>query len=68
MKPIIIELTESQCQNLADFIEDNLFDVIRNDVEIDNFHWLIDVVDAYKKLTDNIQKSAHPCVGEGVEQ
>lgn len=52
---ITIELTESQCQNLADFIEDNLFDVIRNDVEIDNFYWLIDVVDAYKKLKDNIQ-------------
>ena len=47
-----VELTESQCNNIANFIEENIFDVIRNDIEIDNIRWLIDVLDAYKVLKE----------------
>ena len=48
----MIDLTKSQCENLADFIQDNIFQAIRDDAEIDNMDWLIDMVDAYKKLRE----------------
>ena len=47
---MIIDLTESQCRNLCDFIEVNIFEYIRNDTEIDNIGWLIDMMETYKKL------------------
>lgn len=47
---MIIDLTESQCKNLCDFIEVNIFEYIRNDTEIDNINWLIDMMKAYQKL------------------
>lgn len=47
---MIIDLTESQCKNLCDFIEVNIFEYIRNDTEIDNISWLIDMMKAYQKL------------------
>lgn len=48
----MIDLTKSQCENLADFIQYNIFHEIRVDTEIDNMDWLIDMVDAYKKLRE----------------
>ena len=48
----MINLTKSQCENLADFIQDNIFRTIRDDFEIDNMDWLIDMVDAYKILRE----------------
>ena len=48
----MIDLTKSQCTNIADFIEMNIFQYIRDDTEIDNMDWLIDMVDAYKKLRE----------------
>ena len=47
---MIIDLTESQCKNLCDFIEVNIFEYIRNDTDIDNIDWLIDMMEAYQKL------------------
>ena len=47
---MIIDLTESQCRNLYDFIELNIFEYIRNDTEIDNINWLVDMMEAYQKL------------------
>ena len=47
---MIIDLTESQCRNLCDFIEFNVFDYIRNDKDIDNIGWLIEIIGAYQKL------------------
>lgn len=47
---MIIDLTESQCKNLCDFIEVNIFEYIRSDTEIDNINWLIDMMKAYQKL------------------
>ena len=35
----MIDLTESQTKNLSDFIEFNIFEYIRNDVDIDNIYW-----------------------------
>ena len=41
-----VTLTRSQCSNLAEFIEDNLFDTIRNDRNIDNLDWCRDLLSA----------------------
>lgn len=47
---MIIDLTESQYKNLCDFIEVNIFEYIRNDTDIDNINWLIDMLKVYQKL------------------
>ena len=47
---MIIDLKESQCINLCDFIEFNIFDYIRNDTDIDNIDWLVDMMEIYQKL------------------
>ena len=53
---MIIDLTESQCKNLCDFIEFNIFENIRGDIEIDNVDWLIEIVGAYQKLKGGEQE------------
>ena len=59
----MVDLTESQCRNLCEFIEFNIFEYIRNDTDIDNIEWLIDMIEAYQKLKDGaeneIQKEAY---------
>lgn len=50
----MIDLTQSQCKNIAEFIEFNIFEAIRNDVDIDNIEWLVDMAEAYKKLINHI--------------
>lgn len=49
---MIINLTEYQCRNLCEFIELNIFDNIRNDPDIDNIGWLVDMMDTYQKLQE----------------
>ena len=53
---MIIDLTESQCKNLCDFIEFNIFEYIRNDTDIDNIDWLVDMMKAYQKLKGGEQE------------
>lgn len=48
----MVDLTESQCENLCDFIEFNIFEYIRNDTDIDNIDWLVDMMKAYQKLKE----------------
>lgn len=48
----MVELTRSQCKNIAELIELNIFDYIRNDTEIDNMEWLCDMADAWKKMKE----------------
>ena len=48
----MLELTRSQCKNIAELIELNIFDYIRNDTEIDNMEWLCDMADAWKKMKE----------------
>lgn len=52
----MIELTEDQCESLVDLIECNLFQIIRNDPDIDNFRWLINIVEAYKTMKEGLEK------------
>ena len=53
---MIIDLTESQCRNLCEFIEINIFEYIRNDTDIDNINWLIDMMETYQKLKGGEQE------------
>lgn len=45
-----VELTKSQCENLAEWIDMHLLDAIRDDEEIDNLKWVKDMVLAMETL------------------
>ena len=45
-----IELTKDQCESMVDYIECNLFEIIRNDTDIDCMNWLCNICDAYKEF------------------
>ena len=45
-----VELTKSQCNNPAEFIELNLLDSIRNDPDMDNLDYLRDMLNAEEAL------------------
>ena len=47
---ITVQLTKSQCRNVADFIEFGLIDHIRNDPDLDNIRWVADMIEAWKAL------------------
>ncbi len=46
----IIELTDSQVKNLADFFELEFVDSVKRDDSIDNINYLVDMCDIYSKL------------------
>ena len=51
-----IELTKSQCESLVDFIDFTLIPSIRNDPDLDNLEYVINICDAYKvfkEVVDN---------------
>ena len=54
-----IIITPSEAVSLADFIQLNLIDVIRNDVEIDSIEWIYNSINVYKKCSGDI-----PCTDE----
>ena len=45
-----MELTKNEAYSVAEMIDMNLLDTIRNDTEIDSMEWLINTVHAYEKL------------------
>lgn len=45
-----VELTKSQCTNVANFIEFYIFQAIRDDEDMDNIEYLRDMLDAEKAL------------------
>lgn len=47
-----IELTKSQIENLLDFFEFNFIESIRNDPDIDELDYLIDICEVVTKLRD----------------
>lgn len=51
-----IELTASQCENLADFIDIWLLEDIRTDKDMDNLDYLRDMLDAQKKFAEAVKK------------
>lgn len=48
----MIEITKSEAESLADFISSNIFDAIRNDVDIDSVEWLANIMAVYRKCTE----------------
>ena len=49
-KIVKVDLTESQAENLAEFIELEFIHSIRNDRELDNIEYICDICDVYRKL------------------
>lgn len=47
---VTVELTRTQCRELASMYEFNLLDVIRRDEAIDNIRWVRAQIDAYDAL------------------
>ena len=47
-----VELTKSQCKNLAEWIDMYLLDVIRKDEDIDNLLWVKDIILAWEALDE----------------
>lgn len=45
-----VELSKTQCKNIAEFIEYNFIDSIRNDTDIDNMGYIVDMSKAYEIL------------------
>ena len=54
-----VELTKTQCQVVAEFIEMNILDVIRNDTDIDNIAWLENMLDAKKALEKAVDEDEY---------
>lgn len=44
-----VELTKDEAECVRWFIEDYLYTVIREDELIDNFNWIIEITNVYKK-------------------
>ena len=47
-----IELTADEAEAISDLIEMNVFQIIRDDDEIDNINWLLIVMSIYKKCKE----------------
>ena len=49
-KTLPVEFTKSQVDSLVEFIEWNFIDIIRKDEDVDNINYIIDMMEALKKL------------------
>ena len=49
-KIVMLQMTKSQCKNVADFIEFGLIQHIKDDPDLDNVLWVADMIDAYRVL------------------
>lgn len=45
----MVTITDIEATSLVDFIDANIFEHIRNDVEIDSIMWLYNILNVYKK-------------------
>lgn len=52
-----ISLTISQIENLKEFIEFEFIGSIRDDEDIDNIDYIVDMMDTYKKLKEVLANS-----------
>ena len=48
----MIEITKSEAATLIDIIECYTFDIIRQNEEIDNINWLMNLMSMYKKCKE----------------
>lgn len=59
-----VEFTKSQVDNLVEFIEWNFIDIIRKDEEVDNINYIIDMMEALKKLRVVAEKFENESIRE----
>ena len=52
-----IDLTLSQIENLMDFIEFQFIPSIKDDPDIENINYIVDMSDIYKKLLEAKEKA-----------
>lgn len=45
----MIEITRNEAESYVDMIENNLYDIIRGDTEIDSVDWLFNILSIYRK-------------------
>ena len=45
----MVTITDNEATALVDFIDANIFENIRNDVDIDSIMWLYNILNVYKK-------------------
>ena len=48
----MIEITKDEAESLLDFIEVSFFDTIRNDEDVDNLEWAMNIMSVYKKCKE----------------
>ena len=48
----MIEITKDEAESLLDFIELNFFDAIRNDEDVDNLEWAMNIMSVCKKCKE----------------
>ena len=53
-----IELTKGQCVSLMEFIEFTLIPSVRNDPDLDNLEYVINICDAYKAFKEVVNDDA----------
>ena len=58
-KNISVSLTKSQVENLIEFFELCFIDQIRNDTEIDNMDYMVDMINVYAKLKEANKESTN---------
>ena len=51
-KVVSVNLTKAQCKNLAEYIEFQFIDYLRECDDIDNILYVADMCEAYKKLME----------------
>ena len=51
-----IEITKAQAESMVDFLEAEFINGIRNDSDLDNLQYVINICDVYKKLNEICEK------------
>lgn len=51
----MIEITKDEAESLMEFIEVNIFDIIRNDPDFDSIEWLCNIASVYNKCKEGIE-------------
>ena len=52
----MIEITKDEAESLMDFIEMNIFEIIRENTEIDSIEWLCNIMSVYKKCKGDMEE------------
>lgn len=55
-----IEITKAQAESMVDFLEAEFINGIRNDPDLDNLRYVVNICEVYKKLNEVCEKG-----GEG---